>query len=206
MLDSSDQASLEKICTGFDICIVRLVTGAVAVCERHCGRGVLMCDTDERARSDRRCLQHIRIGGSETPAFGYGGWGEPQPVFARFPALAGTDARRGLAVALEETRTAAADSEAVPIVRKAQRRGYARTGMAHATHRITANTSGRAVRQPRQGFLQQLGAGAGKRRAPLRRTFGHALRQPLLLSFFRKKAIAPMKTSFALFEMTLFLC
>lgn len=31
MRDSSDQASLEKLCTGFDICIVGLVTGAVAV-------------------------------------------------------------------------------------------------------------------------------------------------------------------------------
>ena len=67
MLDSSDQASLEKICTGFDICIVGLVTGAMAVCERHCGRGVLMYDTDERARSDRRCLQRISIGGFGNP-------------------------------------------------------------------------------------------------------------------------------------------
>jgi len=36
--------------------------------------------------------------------------------------LAGTDAHRGLAVALEEARRGAADSGAVPIVRKAQRR------------------------------------------------------------------------------------
>ena len=43
--------------------------GATVVCERHCGRGVLMCETDERARSDRRCLLHTSIGGSETPAF-----------------------------------------------------------------------------------------------------------------------------------------
>jgi hypothetical protein len=47
--------------------------------------------------------------------------GEPQPVFTPPPALAGTDARRGLDVALNEVRTDTADSGAVLIVRKAQR-------------------------------------------------------------------------------------
>jgi hypothetical protein len=37
--------------------------------------------------------------GSETPFDG--GRGEPRPVFSRFPALAGTGARRGVAVAQE---------------------------------------------------------------------------------------------------------
>jgi hypothetical protein len=57
------------------------------------------------------------------------------------PALAGTDAHRGLAVALRKARAAAADSSAVLIVREVQR-DYYPTGMAHAIHRITANTGG----------------------------------------------------------------
>jgi hypothetical protein len=53
--------------------------------------------------------------------------------------LAGTDARRGLDVALKKARAAAADSSAVLIVREVQR-DYDPTGMAHAIHRITVNT------------------------------------------------------------------
>ena len=43
-------------------------------------------------------------------------------------------------MAPEKARRGAADSGAVPIVRKAQRRSLAPTGLAHATHRIAANT------------------------------------------------------------------
>ncbi len=68
-----------------------------------------------RARSGLFCLSEIHIRN--------GSLGEPQAMFMPPPALAGTDARRGLAVALELVRTAVVDSEAVLIVRKAQRRG-----------------------------------------------------------------------------------
>jgi hypothetical protein len=43
-------------------------------------------------------------------------------------------------VAQNKVATVAADSGAVPIVRKAQRRSLAPTGIAHATHRIAAST------------------------------------------------------------------
>ena len=43
-------------------------------------------------------------------------------------------------MALEKAGRGAADSRAVPIVRKAQRRSLAPTGLTHATHRIAANT------------------------------------------------------------------
>ena len=68
------------------------------------------------------------------------GWGEPQPFFMPSLALAGTDARRGLAVAPEKATTVAAVSGAVPVIREAQRRSLTPTGMALPNHRITANT------------------------------------------------------------------
>ena len=59
------------------------------------------------------------------------------------PALAGTDARRGLAVALEVVRTAVADSGAVPVIREAQRANlpYGNSGVNsshHGQHRMNA--------------------------------------------------------------------
>ena len=86
------------------------------------------------------------------------GWGlgEAAAILQALSALAGTDARRGLAVALEKRRTAAGDSGAVPVVRKAQRRRLTSTGMARTTPRIAAN-AGWAHRSSAKahGFLQQ---------------------------------------------------
>ena len=83
-------------------------------------------------------------------------------------------------MALEKTRPAAADSGAVPVVRKAQRRSFDPTGMADATHRIAANT-GWAHRSSAKALssLQQLGGDAGKRSTPPQRTFALYLTPPL---------------------------
>jgi hypothetical protein len=64
------------------------------VCERHCGRAVLMCEPEARARSDRPMLAYS-IGGSETPIFGCGGWGNRSPSICELQQLGG-DARKRL--------------------------------------------------------------------------------------------------------------